>query len=136
MLIPFRPRLEDTSEAGTDARLERVTRGVRTCRIRSRALSFEIAELVRQFVEDDLRFRSGRRKGERLGKDGRGERMQQLGTLHRAYWRNRDKESWLLSMLASLEGDAPETGRESPGAPTTEVSGDSFLPSRDPGDRG
>jgi len=118
-LIPFRPRARGVDHAD-DAHLERVIEDIQACRIRARALAFEITELARQFVEDDLQIRTGPGRGNALSLDGRRVRMQRLGRFHREYWRNRERETRLMAILTNLEnaraddGLADDARRETP----------------------
>jgi len=101
-LIPFRPRARGVDHAD-DAHLERVIQDIQACRIRARALAFEVTELARQFVEDDLRVRTGPEQGNALSLDERRVRMRRLGRFHREYWRNRERETRLMAILTNLE---------------------------------
>ena len=87
----------------SEERIKSLLNETRWARIRARALAFEIAELARQFAENDLKIRSGPRRGEPLGPAGRRARLKRLAVLHREYWRTRDAESHWIALLESLD---------------------------------
>ena len=91
------------ARALAEGHLDRLRSRVRWARVRGGVLAREIEELGRQFAEDDLKIRSGPRRGEALGTAGRRARMKRLAILHREYWQAIDSETHLRAVLESLE---------------------------------
>ena len=68
-----------------------------------RHLARNLAELERQFVENDLLVRRGPRQGEPLDNEGRERRLLELMRLTVDYARAREEHSKLISRLRRIE---------------------------------
>lgn len=117
-MIEFRRR-GGWARALAEGHLDRLRARARWARVRGQVLAREIDELVRQFAEDDLKIRSGPRRGEPLGMAGRKARLKRLAILHREYWAAMDSETHLQAVLESLEMPGLNSGERSE-APETE----------------
>jgi len=117
----------DESPAVTTQRVERVSQRILGVRARTKVLSEHIAELSRQFLDDEFTETSGPDQGQPLTREGRVAWLSRLAGLHRSYCSACDEEAQLQALLRRLEDSGaqrPAPGAESlPGAgPTREHS--------------
>ena len=100
----------DSFSPATTKRVERVIDRIESVRARTRLLSHDIAELTRQFLDDDLVEQSGPRAGQPLARSGRIAWLARLAKRHRSYCAACDEEIQLQALLRrmeeSLEGSA------------------------------
>ena len=93
----------DPRSAELDERSARVTERIRGVRARTRVLSGHIAELTRQFLDDDLVEQSGPDQGKPLGREGRIEWLVRLAQLHRSYCAASEEEAELQALRCRLD---------------------------------
>ena len=85
------------------AQPDRVIERIRDVRARTRALSNHIAELTRQFLDDELVEQSGPEKGRPLAREGRIAWLSRLAKLHRSYCTACEEEAHLQALLRRME---------------------------------
>lgn len=121
-IIDFEPRFDPFSE-DAERHYDAIALQIKGLRVGLRKLARRITELERQFVEDDLRVRSGERRGQPLGQVGRKRRLGELMELHveRAMLEQHEKRllGHLDGMQSALErwatahfGEAPDARPE------------------------
>ena len=107
----------ERSPDGVDARTIRVGKRIRVVRQRTRVLSERIAELTRQFLDDDFVYRSGAQQGQPLARQDRLTWLSRLAALHRSYCAACDEEVRLQALLRRIEGSLDGTSPKQSGSP-------------------
>ena len=100
----------DEGPAQTRERIDRVRERILGVRARTRVLSDHIAELARQFLDDELiepaGSESGPERGQPMARQGRIEWLGRLAGLHRSYCSACDEELQLQALLRRLQDSA------------------------------
>ena len=105
----------DPMEADAEDRYDTVVRRINRVRARRTQLERERAELERQFVENDLRIRSGIRSGEPLPPSGRRQRLARLIDLETESERLRNEERFSADALRRMNDALDRWARETYG---------------------
>ncbi len=107
---PFDPMGADAEE-----QYDTVVRRLNRARARRAKSGRELAELERQFVEDDLYVRTGARAGQRLSRDGRRRRLRRLIELGAEAQRLEEEERFSLRALDQMNEELERWARETYG---------------------
>ncbi len=106
----------DPSDAHAEEHYDAVARRVNRARARQIIVARELAEVERQFVEEDLVVRSGARRGQPLTPNGRRKRLARLLELGMEYRRLNDEEQFASADLDRMNDALERWARETYGA--------------------
>jgi hypothetical protein len=111
LIRPFDPTSADAEE-----NYDLVARRVNRVRSRRTVVGHELAELERQFVENDLSVGSGPRRGQPLTRKGRRERLARLLDLGVEYRQLNEEERFASTALDQMNEALDRWARETYGA--------------------
>ncbi len=106
----------DPSGANAEEDYDAVVRRVNRVRSRRAVVARELADLERQFVENDLSVRSGARRGQPLTRNGRRRRLARLLDLGTEYSQLNHEERFAISDLDRMNEALDRWARETYGA--------------------
>lgn len=106
----------DPSDIDAEKSYDAVVRRVNRVRGRRAVVARELTELERQFVENDLRFRSGPRRGQSLTRNARRKRLTRLLDLGVEHRQLNEEERFASATLDRMNEALERWARETYGA--------------------